>query len=196
MHATVSAIWAVSRTGLSLPVGTVNGLQSILQATQASPTAVVGLLSQQPLGGFYLDGDFDLAVDYSFDGMSPPGESHLILGVRLPALAVGTEIYDVERARLSDGSDVYRSQLGGVPPQDTATTATKGTLELMRHGLTVSAFADGKRLGSFLATDGPRVELILSAALTGCSDADAGACSYSPLWISLRLKSGMLVNQP
>jgi hypothetical protein len=196
MHAGVLPLWTVSRNGVSQAVGTQNGMQSLLQATQASPVAVVGLISQSAIGGFYLDGDFDLLVDYSFAGMPPPGEAHLILGVRKPMLVTGTEIYDVERARLADGSDVYRSQLGGVPPQDSATTATQGTLELVRKGYVTTSYADGKKLGAFGAPSEPRVEITLSAALSGCADADAGACAFSPLWIAARLQSGNLVNQP
>jgi hypothetical protein len=196
MHPDILPMWGVSRTGSGLPVGTSDGLQSILEVTPSSPVAVIGLLSQTQLGGFFLDGDFDLLVDWSFGGTSPPGESHLILGVRKPAVVVGTDIFDIERAHLADGSDIYRSQLGGVPPGDNATTTTSGTMELARRGLTTTAYVDGKVIGSFLAASGPRMEITLSSALSGCEDQDGGSCSYSPLWISLRLKSGTLVNQP
>jgi hypothetical protein len=196
MHADVLPFWTISQSGLGQPVGTPNGMQALLESTSANPVAVVGLISQAQMTGFFLDGDFDLLVDYSFAGAAPPGESHLILGTRLPAVVVGTEIYDVERARLADGRDVYRSQLGGVPPQDSATTAMQGTLELTRKGLTTTTLADGKKLGAFTATSGARLEITLSAALSGCSDGDAGTCIFAPLWISLRLKSGTIVNQP
>jgi hypothetical protein len=196
MHPDVIAYWGLARTGANLPVGTADGLQIILQSSAAEPVSAVGILSQSSTGsGFYLDGDFDLLVDYAL-GMTPPGESHLILGVRIPASNVGTDIYDVERARLADGSDVYRSQLGGVPPHDTATDATQGTLELSRRGLTYAAYADGKMIGSFLAQSGPRMEITLTAALSGCAEPDAGTCSYTPSWISLRLANGVIVNMP
>ena len=72
----------------------------------------------------------------------------------------------------------------------------QGTLELTRKGLTTTTLADGKKLGAFTATSGARLEITLSAALSGCSDGDAGTCIFAPLWISLRLKSGTIVNQP
>jgi hypothetical protein len=196
MHADVLPIWTVARSGSSQAVGTSTGVETLLEPTSANPVAVLGLISQAQMNGFFLDGDFDLLVDYSFGGTAPPGELHLILGTRLPTLVLGTEIYDVERARLADGRDVYRSQLGGVPPQDTATAATQGTLELIRKGLTTTTLADGKRLGAFTAASGGRLEITLSAALSGCSDGDAGTCTDAPRWISLRLNGGTIVNQP
>lgn len=174
--------------GLSLP--------SSAGATN-STGALASLASEGPTAQFFLAGDFDVQVDYDLHAAAPPGESHLILGLRKPNVVQGLAIYQVERAREPDGSEVYATQLGGVPTVQVATTATQGTLRITRAGFTVTAYADGQKLSTLIAQEAGRLELTLAGELNGCMSLDGGTtCSYQPSWHHLQLNHGTLANQP
>jgi hypothetical protein len=156
-----------------------------------------GLTSEGPIARFYLDGDFDILVDYDLGATAPPGESHLLLGVRLPTTLTGTPVYEVERLHGADGSDAYGTMLGGVPSVYLPTTATHGTLRLTRRGYLLTSYADGQKVSMLIAQTAGRLVVTLAATLAGCTAPDAGStCGYTPRWHLLHMQTGSLVNQP
>jgi hypothetical protein len=153
-----------------------------------------GLASEGPTAQFYLDGDFDISVEYDLGAAAPPGESHLILGTRTPGTTGGTLHYEVERVHHDDGSDSYETNLGGITRSGGSTTATHGALRLTRVGFVVSSYADGQQISTLIAQNGDRLLLTLAATLSTCGGGSA-PCSYTPRWHLLDLASGRLVNQ-
>ncbi len=129
----VNGNWGSSTSGGASFVPTSSGLGMALATTTTSTSpSLASLASEGPIARFFLDGDFDMQVDYDLNASAPPGESHLVLGVRKPNTVQGIPVYEVERARQADGSEVYVTQLGGVPAVQVATAATQGTLRLAR----------------------------------------------------------------
>jgi hypothetical protein len=156
----------------------------------------LGLYSVAPTAQFFLDGDFDMLIDYDLV-TSPPGESHLVLSVRDPGAVQNIQIYEIERAQLADGSNGYATMLGGVPAKSVATTATRGTLRITRQGYTYTTYGDATQVSTLIAQQAPRVAVNVTATLNGCTTSDEGAsCGYQPRFHNLRLASGTLVNQP
>ena len=153
-----------------------------------------GLASEGPTAQFYLDGDFDLTVEYDFGATPPPGESHLVLGTRTPGFTSGTFQYDVERYHHDDGSDSYETNLGGIAKSGGSTSATHGTLRLTRSAFVVTSYADGQQVSTLIAQNGDRLMVTLAATLSTCTGG-ATPCSYTPRWHLLKLVSGHLVNQ-
>ena len=84
--------------------------------------AQLGLYSVGPTAQFFLDGDFDMLVDYDLVS-TPPGESHLLMSVRDPGAVQSIQTFDIEREQLSDGSGYYATMLGGVPSNMIASAA-------------------------------------------------------------------------
>lgn len=194
----VNENWGASTSGGASFVPMSSGLEmSLTTTTTSSGPSLASLASQGPIARFFLDGDFNLQVDYAMNASAPPGEAHLVLGVRKPNTVDGIPVYEVERARLADGSEVYVTQLGGVPAVQTATTATHGTLRLTRAGFTLKSYGDGQLVSTLIAQDANRVEVTLAGALVSCNDADSGtSCTYEPSWRNVQLNHGTLVNQP
>ena len=194
----VNGNWGASTSGGASFVPTSSGLGMALASTTTSTTpSLASLASQGPIARFFLDGDFDMQVDYNLNASTPPGESHLVLGVRKSDTVQGIPVYEVERAREPDGSEVYVTQLGGVPAVQLATTATHGTLRLSRVGFKLTSYGDGMQVSTLIAQDTNRLEVTLAGELSGCADADAGtSCAYQPSWSNLIVNSGTLVNQP
>jgi hypothetical protein len=157
----------------------------------------LGLYSVGPTAQFFLDGDFDLLVDYDLVS-SPPGQTHVLIGVRDPGVVQSIQTFDIEREQLSDGNNYYATMLGGVPSNMVATTATHGTLRLTREGFTYKSFGDGINVSTLIAQKAPRVAVTVTATLNDCSTNDGGGatCGYQPRLHNLRLASGTLVNLP
>lgn len=157
----------------------------------------LGLYSVGPTAQFFLDGDFDMLVDYDLVS-APPGQTHLLMSVRDPGAVMSVQTFDIEREQLSDGSGYYATMLGGVPSNMAATTATHGTLRITRQGFTYTSYADGTMVSTLIAQKAPRVAVTVTGTLNDCSAADGGGatCSYQPRFHNLRLASGTLVNLP
>ena len=156
----------------------------------------LGLYSVGPTAQFFLDGDFDLLVDYDLVS-APPGETHLVVSVRDPGTVQGIQTFEIEREQLADGSSFYATMLGGVPDATVATTATHGTLRMTRQQFTYKTYGDGAMVSMLIAQKAPRVAVTVTATLNGCTTSDMGAsCSYQPRFHNLRLASGTLVNLP
>lgn len=194
----VSGIWGMPHSsGASfIPMAGV-GLGVALTYSGAATVEYGSLVSEGATSPFYLDGDFDLLVDYDLGPTPPPGAARLILGVRNPTTLSGTPVYEIERLHQADGSDDYSTMLGGVPPVNRPTTATSGTLRLTRAGFVLTSSADGQTVSTLTAQSAGRLAITLTATLGGCSTSDAGAsCGYTPRWKLLRMSSGTLVNLP
>ena len=156
----------------------------------------LGLYSIGPTAQFYLDGDFDLRVDYDLVS-APPGQTHLLIGVRDPGAVMSIQTFDIEREQLSDGSGYYATMLGGVPSNMVATTATQGTLRITRKGFTYTTYGDGQMVSQLIAQKAARVAVTVTATLDDCATSDGGtSCSYQPRFHDVRLASGTLVNLP
>ncbi|MGZ3407100.1 MAG: hypothetical protein ACXVAN_11695 [Polyangia bacterium] len=157
----------------------------------------LGLYSVGPTAQFFLDGDFDLLVDYDLVS-SPPGQTHVLIGVRDPGVVQSIQTFDIEREQLSDGSNFYATMLGGVPSNMVATSATSGTLRLTRQGFTYKSYGDGASVSTLIAQKAPRVAVTVTATLNDCATNDGGGatCGYQPRLHNLRLASGTLVNLP
>jgi hypothetical protein len=141
------------------------------------------------------EGDFDLLVDYDLVS-APPGQSHLVIGVRDPGVVQDLQTFEVEREFMSDGTSFYATMLGGVPSNMVATTATHGTLRLKRDQLTYTSYGDGALVSTLIAQKAPRVAV--TATLNDCALNDGGMTTggYQPRFHNLRLASGTLANLP
>jgi hypothetical protein len=193
----VNPMWGASHSPSSgfAPIAGV-GLGENLHFDGTSTFELCALYSVGPTSQFFLDGDFDLLIDYDL-GSSPPGETHLIVSVRDPGTVQGIQIFDIEREQLADGSNAYVTMLGGVPSNSVATTATHGTLRMTRKGFTYTTYGDGTMVSTLIAQKANRVALNVTATLNGCSTSDgASTCAYQPRFHDLRLASGTLVNLP
>jgi hypothetical protein len=157
----------------------------------------LGLYSVGPTAQFFLDGDFDMLVDYDLVS-TPPGQTHLLMSVRDPGAVQSIQTFDIEREQLPDGSGYYATMLGGVPSNMITSAATHGTLRLTRQGFMYNSYADGATVSTLIASKAPRVAVNITATLNDCSNADGGmtACAYQPRFHNLRLASGTLVNLP
>ena len=192
----VNPMWGATRTTGSSFVGIANvGLGEDLE--YSGTAAQLGLYSVGPTAQFFLDGDFDMLLDYDLV-TAPPGETHLILGVRDPGTVAGTQTFELEREQMADGTNYYATMLGGVPSAMVATTATHGTIEIKRAGFTYTSYGDGALVSTLIATKAPRVAVTVTGALNGCTTSDGGgaSCGYEPRFHNLRLASGTLVNLP
>jgi hypothetical protein len=173
------------------------GLGIALSYSGAATAEYGSLVSEGATSPFYLDGDFDMLVDYDLGATPPPGVARLILGVRNPTTLSGTPVYEIERLHQADGSDDYATMLGGVPPVFVTTTATKGTLRLTRAGFMLTSYADGNQVSMLIAQSAGRLAITLTATLGGCTTSDGGSsCGYTPRWKLLRMSAGTLVNLP
>jgi len=192
----VNPMWGATKTSGSnfVPIAGV-GLGEDLHYT--GTVEQLGLYSVGPTAQFFLDGDFDMLVDYDLVSV-PPGQTHLLMSVRDPGAVQSIQTFDIEREQLSDGSGYYATMLGGVPSNMTASAATHGTLRLVRQGFTYTSYADGATISTLIAQKAPRVAVTVTATLNDCSNADGGmaACAYQPRFHNLRLASGTLVNLP
>jgi hypothetical protein len=190
-----NAMWgrSVSNGAVFTPMQGV-GLGVELTFTTPGTLESGGLASEGPTAQFYLDGDFDITVEYDLGSTPPPGTSHLVLGTRTPGTSGGTFHYEVERYHHDDGSDSYETNLGGIAKSGGSTTATHGTLRLTRSAFVVTSYADGQQLSTLIAQNGDRLLVTLAATLSTCSGG-ATPCSYTPRWHLLKLVSGHLVNQ-
>jgi hypothetical protein len=157
-----------------------------------------GLASEgSPTSRFFLDGDFDIRVEYDLGPTPPPGTAKLILGTRKPQMLNGTPQYEVEREQRADGSNFHSSMLGGVPTVEQATTATRGVLRMKREGFTVTSYAGTTAITTLIAQEAGRLSITLNASLQGCTASDLGmTCSYMPRWHKLELISGTLAALP
>lgn len=157
----------------------------------------LGLYSVGPTAQFFLDGDFDMSIDYDLV-TAPPGQTHLLMSVRDPGAVQSIQTFDIEREQLSDGSNFYATMLGGVPSNMVATTATHGTLRMTRQGFTYKTYGDGALVSMLIAQKAPRVAVTITATLNDCATSDGGGtiCSYQPRFHNLRLASGTLANLP
>ncbi len=165
-----------------------NGLGIIVATPDGGGASVGGLNSLVPLEPFYLDGDFDVLVDWRAAALS--NEAHVILGVQD---TTPTGHYSVERTRDASGADLYVATLGGIAPVSAATTATSGTLELKRTGAAVQALADGTAISQFTGAGTARMSLILTVALAGCS---GSGCELEAVFHHARMTRGALVDRP
>jgi hypothetical protein len=185
-HSTGAAFVPMPGVGHGVKLTSDGGLELGSQASEGLPGSQ-----------FFLDGNFDLRVDYDLGATPPPGRANLVLGVRAPGTLSGTMQYEVRRQQLADGGNGYAARLGGVPDVVVPTTATHGTLRLTRQGYMVTAYADGQQITTLIAQYAGRLVITLAATLEGCTVADAGAsCGYTPRWRQLVLTSGTLINQP
>lgn len=192
----VNPMWGASKTSGSdfVPIVGV-GLGENLQYNGS--IAQLGLYSVGPTAQFFLDGDFDMSIDYDLVS-APPGQTHVLMGVRDPGAVQSVQAFEIEREQLSDGSSYYATMLGGVPSNMVATTATHGTLRLVRKGFTYTSYGDGQMISTLIAQKAPRVAVTVTATLNDCSSADGGgaACGYQPRFHNLRLTTGTLANLP
>jgi len=194
----VSPLWGASHTGGASFMPMAGVALGITLTSSSNTLEQAGLASEGlPTSQFYLDGDFDLRVEYDLGPTPPPGAANLVLGVRKPQTLTGTPQYEIRREQLGDGSNYYATMLGGVPPVMQPTSATHGTLRLTRTGFTVTASADGTLISTLIAQEAGRLVMTLAATLQGCTVSDLGtSCSYTPRWHKLELLSGTLVNLP
>lgn len=195
-NAVLNGMWGNSVTSGAqfVPLPKV-GLGMALDTSGALEQA--GLVSVTTIAQFYLAGDFDVLVDYDFGDSPPPGEAHLVLGVRVINGVSSVSTFEVARVHPAVGVDDYQTHLGGID-QHVPTTATHGTLRLVRSGLMLTAYGDGQQVSTRVTADNPRLALTLTATLQGCDSVDGGAasCSFQPRWHLLRMTSGTLVNKP
>ena len=178
-------LWAKTSTGATLTDST-PGIYILTDGV--SGPAFATLSSLNVAGPFYLDGDFDLRVDYLISLQSYA--THVALRVDLPD---GT-FYEVARKSSSTGSNTYAAQLGGLATAIPA-AVDQGTLRLVRTATTITAYGDADQVGKNLASGAGRVALYLSAGIDGCFAADGGSCTLVTTLHDVRLTTGALVDR-
>jgi hypothetical protein len=150
--------------------------------------AFATLASLNPGGPFFLDGDFDLRVDYLVSLLVPG--THVALRVDSPD---GT-FFEVARSRSPAGENDYTASLAGVASAH-ANNAIEGTLRLVRSGTALVAYGDNNQLQTSTAVGTGRAAIYLAAGIDGCFDADAGSCELVATLHDVRLASGALVDR-
>jgi|GEM_PF-3934039 len=161
---------------------------------------VAGLSSLNTVAPFYLEGDFDVRVDYRLTG-EPPADGHAILKALSPNNST-IYSYSIERQRSPAAVDEYAARLNGIPAVTQTTTAMAGTLRLVRVGATISAWADGQKVSQYVSATGERLAIFLTTAATtdGCATSsgsvDGGSCVMTVVWRNLVLDKGRLVDRP
>jgi hypothetical protein len=185
--ASVSGIWNGTNMHATF-TPTTTGLEVGVDGTAGTP-AIGGLASFNSTGPFFLDGDFDLLVDYDLVG-TPPPNAHAIL--RVDNLKSGLNgVYTVERLTTAASANQYSAALAGILPVAVATTATSGTLELKRNGFTLQAIADGSMITQYTGAVQDRLAILVTVGLDTCG----GSCAFTVRWKNLRLNSGALVDR-
>jgi hypothetical protein len=192
----ISGFWGTPIIETAVLTPTLDGLVAQVMPSDGG-AGVAALSSSAGAIPFFLDGDFDLAVDYRLPDEIPP-DAHAILRVSIG----GTDVYTIERERGLDGEERYRATLGGIAPVTRPTTAHSGTLRLVRSGFTIRAEADGQTVTQFTGATRARLPILVTLGLTeaGCAVAggarpDGGACAATVIWQNLRLASGTLVDR-
>jgi hypothetical protein len=189
-----SAVWARTLISSTIEDGS-SGLH--VEANGAAGPAFASLASLNPVGAFFLDGDFDLRVDYHGADLAPGGKIALRVDV-LSGL-----FWEIARTEAADGAMGYTAQLGGVAGSS-PTNVTSGTLRLVRQGFTIEAYADGVLVASTTAGAAARAAVYLSVGVLGCdafdggtssTDGGGGLCSLSAVLSDLRLQTGVLVDR-
>ncbi|HZS42214.1 MAG TPA: hypothetical protein VFF06_35535 [Polyangia bacterium] len=165
------------------------GLAIALATPDGGGASVGAVNSLSPVEPFWLDGDFDLLVDYSLSGPLPD-DAHVLLTVQDTS---ATGHYIVGRERLSGTGDVYSATLGGIAPVTISTTAASGTLELQRNGSSIKALADGSAVSQFTGAGTARVQLILTGALASCPGT---GCAFTVTFHNARMMRGAITDRP
>jgi hypothetical protein len=168
---------------------TVTGL-AVTPSPPDGGAAFASLTSINPSDPFFLDGDFDLLVDYQLL-TTLPNDSHATLEVNNLKPPTNST-YSIERQRSTGGVEQYQAAVAGIQPVSQATAATSGTLELKRTGFTLAALADGTEVTRFTGAVQDRLAILLSAGLGDCTGA---GCSFTVKWHNLRLVTGSLVDR-
>jgi hypothetical protein len=181
----LGGFWAFPSTGGSTFNPTPSGLPLTVVVANGGAAETASLSSLSPTAPFFLDGDFDLLVDYHLPAPLP-ADAHLVLGVQ----PIGAS-YTVERGRSAAGQDQLVAYFG-VPPVTKPTAGLDGNLELKRSGTTVQALADGYLISQFTGASNGRTSMTLAAALASCVT-DGGSCTLNVVWRNLRMQSGALV---
>ena len=189
-HAASNDLWARSASSASLHDDPA-GLRLVVDG--GADVAFATIASSNPIGDFYLDGDFDLRVDYALS-MLPPGGA-----LALRATLRDDTAFDVRRARSSDGDERYATALLDAVVHH-ATTAPTGTLRLVRVGDRITAYGDGVLLATADRGAAGRASISLTGIVEGCvrpdaGSADAGTCALQVTAHQLRLASGALVDR-
>ncbi len=182
----VAGFWGVPTTPGASLTPTDAGFQFFL-APPDGGVAIATVNSQAPVAPFYLDGDYDLFVDYALQGALPAG-GHAILNVQD---VTPTGHFTVERENISGTGDVYGATLGGIPQVTMVTAATSGTLELKRVGAAVHAIADGTEVSQFTGASTGRVLLAITGALADCGP----GCTATVVFSNARMTAGALVDR-
>ncbi len=196
----LNPLWGQPMAGSVSYVATRTGLYVGAYAVGDGGVGVAGLSSLNTVAPFYLDGDFDLRVEYRLLG-TPPADGHAILKVLSPNNST-IYSYSIERQRSLSTTDEYAARLNGIPAVTQATVAMSGTLRLVRAGATMQAWADGVKLAQYISATGERLAIFLTTAATsdGCAanagSNDGGVCAMTVEWHNLHLDHGRLVDRP
>ena len=155
--------------------------------------AFASLTSLNPGGPFYLDGDFDLRMDYATSAF--PYAARIALRVDVPS----GEFFEISRGRTVLGAAVYSSTLASIPGEKPA-SLNLGTLQIVRHGAIITVYGDGTQVAMSSAAGSGRAAIFLSAGLEGCGPSDAGVpdsggCTLAATMHDIRLASGALVDR-
>jgi hypothetical protein len=183
----VAGFWATPASTNTVFAPTSTGMQVALR--RSGMTEFGTLASLAPIGPFYLDGDFDVSVEYRLTGDVPPDAQAML------ALSTPTTTHSVERARLPDGSDVARALFAGVAPVAIPDSSTTGTIDFIRQGSTLEAIVDGVLVSKLTGAGTARLSLALTATLAACAPDAGDTCSFTMVWHNLKMIGGALVDR-
>jgi hypothetical protein len=179
-------LWEKTSTGATLSD---SGAGLYIVTDGVSGPAFAALSSQSTLGPFYIDGDFDLRVDYLVS--LPSNATHVLLRVDV---GNGGTFYEVARRSASPTDSRYTAELAGLASM-VSTTNDQGTLRLVRAGTTVTAYGDAMQAGQITSASTGRLGITLAAGVDTCIAPDGGSCTLVTTLKDVRLASGALVDR-
>jgi hypothetical protein len=185
----VNSFWTAPKSTGATFMPTATGLNVTVTHAPGNGMLENGSLSSlNSAGPWYIDGDFDLLVDYRIAAPLPE-DAHIVLGVQPQSGA-----YTLERGRSAAGVDQFESSFFG-NPVDKPTSTLQGTLQLTRTGTTVQALADGTMVSQYTGATTGRVSMTLAAVQKTCVNDAGSGCNFTVTWHNLRLNRGTLVDR-
>ncbi len=171
-----------------------SGLVVDVDGAQSGASATLSSVGQG--GPFYIENDFDLRLDYALTAMVAGGSDELRIDF------ADNVFYVITRTRTAGGQDQYTTTLNAAPVA-MSTTATTGTLRLLRRGAQLTAFGDSDQISQLATAESTRVSITVGSSVSTCvaSQADGGAgdggdgCTMSSTLSNLRLVDGSLVDR-
>ncbi len=145
-------------------------------------------------GHFYLDGDFDMLVDYQIVTWTTGG------GTNLASLGPGSSAPTIQAHVYLSGGQGYYLRVDDMISQPPVVASDHGTFEILRTGSTICAQIVSGPMDCRSASETNRLTVALDTNVNsgGCSTSctPGNCCVQKSEFRNLRLKSGVIVSTP